>query len=374
MLKIIHVSDTHLGYAAYRKVDEESGLNQREVDVYNVFERFVDMVLDIEPDAVLHSGDLFDSVRPTNRALSFALDQLIRITKAGIPVVVIAGNHSTPRLRETGSVLKVFEHMSGIYPVYRGRLERIEVGDMTVQAIPHSEGDGLHDQLQSLRPTGDSSYDVAMLHGGVVGLGVFKMDEFNEQLINSSYLREDFDYIALGHYHEYSEVTANACYSGSTEHFSFSEAGHRKGFLEIDLENNKRRFHELPARAMLDLDPIDASKMDHSTLQKEIVELLEGNDLEGKVVRLVVRNIPSSTYRALDFHRIDLLSSEAAHFERKFEMKQEGISVQWSSSKIDSLEHEFVTFLEHYPVENQDKDELQEMGLEYLKRGLEGSD
>ncbi len=123
-LKIIHVADTHIGFAAYRKVCEDEGaykgLNQREVDVYRVFESFVDEVLKARPDAVLHAGDPFDTVRPTNRALSFALEQLLRISDAGIPVVMIAGNHSTPRLRETGSVFRLFEHLKGVHPVYKG--------------------------------------------------------------------------------------------------------------------------------------------------------------------------------------------------------------------------------------------------------------
>ncbi|MEM3059562.1 MAG: metallophosphoesterase [Methanomassiliicoccales archaeon] len=73
-MKIAHISDTHLGYTAYSKVDEETSLNQREIDVFNAFRRVIDEILKIKPDLVLHSGDLFDSVRPTNRALSFAIE------------------------------------------------------------------------------------------------------------------------------------------------------------------------------------------------------------------------------------------------------------------------------------------------------------
>ena len=40
-MKILHVSDTHLGYSAYRKVTED-GVNQREIDTYRAFEQFVD--------------------------------------------------------------------------------------------------------------------------------------------------------------------------------------------------------------------------------------------------------------------------------------------------------------------------------------------
>jgi len=373
ILRILHVSDSHLGYSAYRKVDEDTGLNQREVDVYNAFESFVDKAIDIGPDAVLHSGDLFDTVRPTNRALSFAIDQLIRLTEEGIPVVVIAGNHSTPRLRETGSVMRVFDHMRGIHPVYKGILERIRLGDMTVHALPHCEGDRLHEQLGELRADETSRYNVAMMHGGVVGLGVFKMDEFNETMINSSYLRDDMDYIALGHYHEFSEIAGNACYSGSIERLSFSEAGQRKGFLEIDLKEGERTFHELPTRPMIDLGPIDAGQMDHEELMDSILTSLDRDDLEGSIVRLVINRISPSVYRAMDFHEIEAMTSRMMHFERRFQMRQEGVSIQWTSTSIDSLEHEFITFLERYPVEGVDKDALQSTGLEYLKRGLEGS-
>ena len=36
----IHLSDTYLGYSDFNKVDSKTGLNQREVDVCNVFDKF----------------------------------------------------------------------------------------------------------------------------------------------------------------------------------------------------------------------------------------------------------------------------------------------------------------------------------------------
>ena len=82
-MKIVHVSDTHIGFSAYRKVDDETGINQREMDIYRRFAEFADKAIEIHPDLVIHSGDLFDSVRPSNRAISVALDNLARITAAG---------------------------------------------------------------------------------------------------------------------------------------------------------------------------------------------------------------------------------------------------------------------------------------------------
>ena len=115
-MRIAHIADTHVGFYAYRRSDPETGINQREVDVYRAFVRMVDSLIEKRPDLVLHAGDLFDSVRPSNRALSVVLEQLLRLSREKIPVVLIAGNHSTPRLRETGSVFRLFEHIEGVHP------------------------------------------------------------------------------------------------------------------------------------------------------------------------------------------------------------------------------------------------------------------
>jgi DNA repair protein SbcD/Mre11 len=373
-MKIVHVSDTHIGFSAYRKVDEETGINQREMDVYRRFAEFADKAIEIHPDLVIHSGDLFDSVRPSNRAISVALDNLARITEADIPVVVIAGNHSTPRLRETGSVFRILEHVHGLRAVYSGIYERVVQGDLTVHAVPHNEGDVLFAELDKVRPDAGAKYNVETLHAGISGLNVFKMGEFNETIVPSSYMRQDMDYIALGHYHSYSSVADNAFYAGSTERLSFAEADEAKGFILVDLDTKKRKFIKLAAREMMDLGPIDATGMDAASFMDEITNVLEAVSMEGRIVRLIVNRVPSALYKAIDFNRILQKGSSATHFEPKFEVVQENSSVQWKSANIDSLESEYSTFLDQYPVERVSKDDVRAKGLEYLKRGLEGSD
>jgi len=372
-MRIVHVSDTHLGFSAYSKVDEQTGLNQREMDFYDAFESFVDQVLELRPDAVLHSGDLFDSVRPTNRALVFALEQFIRIADQGIPVVVIAGNHSTPKLRETGSVFKIFDHLDQIYPIYKEEYEKVQLDELTVHALPHCDTERMVAELGKMSPS-PTKYNVAMLHTGITSLQVFRMGEFNESIVSSSYLRPDFDYIALGHYHNFCEVTKNAYYSGSTERLSFSEAAEKKGFVIIDLERNKKEFHELRTRSMLDLPPIDARHTDFAQLRKMIASTLEKEDVQGKIVRLSVKEIPYELYKEIDFHWLRSLASKAMHFEQKFDILQETGAVQASGSSIDSLEREWVSFLDGYPMSRGNKDRIKERGLEYMAKGVGESD
>lgn len=120
-MKIIHLADTHLGFRQYAgKLDLDRGLNQRECDVYDAWQRAVDIAIDRNPGLVIHAGDLFDSSRPTPFAITQALDGFRRLREAGIPVVVIAGNHSTARFRSAhGSVFQILERF-GIHAVWNG--------------------------------------------------------------------------------------------------------------------------------------------------------------------------------------------------------------------------------------------------------------
>lgn len=74
-MKIVHLSDTHLGYSNFDKVND-LGVNFREQDFYDAFERVVSQILEIKPSIVIHSGDFFHRPSPSNRAMTFALEQL----------------------------------------------------------------------------------------------------------------------------------------------------------------------------------------------------------------------------------------------------------------------------------------------------------
>src|SRR5688572_20491417 len=111
MVRLAHFSDTHLGFAAHARTDPKTDINLREQDFYDAFNRTIDAILGQNPDLIVHAGDLFDTVRPSNRAINICLDGFKKLSKSGIPTVVIAGNHETPRIRTTGSILKALGHL-----------------------------------------------------------------------------------------------------------------------------------------------------------------------------------------------------------------------------------------------------------------------
>jgi len=371
-MKILHVSDTHLGYSAYRKVTED-GVNQREIDAYDAFKQFVDYAIKSKPDIVIHAGDLFDSVRPNNRAITFAIEQIIRLSKKDIPFVVIAGNHEHPKLKETGHIFSVFGHIDQVYPIYNAKYETLPLSinkeKITIHAIPQCELKKQFDEeLKKIKVDSKSDYNIFLSHGAVTGIKEFSMNEFNELVIPTKIIEKDFDYVALGHYHKYTKLSDNAFYSGSTERFTFVDAEDKKGFIELELRDGKLKhtFVELKNRPMVDQKPVKCSNLRLDEVMKKIKQIIREIEPSGKTFRITLENIPVNIYRGLDFSEIRKMSSEAVHCEIKANVSKEDELRPSATSKIDALANEFKRFLGNQDLD--EKETLLELGIGYIEK------
>lgn len=365
-MKVVHLSDTHLGYSNYSKVDPETGVNQREADFYRAFEQAVDRIVDMRPDAVIHAGDLFDTVRPQNRAIETALRQLIRLSEADIPTVLISGNHSTPRLRETGNILGIFDHLEGVHPVYEPRPNSIAIGDLTVHAVPHSASPSVSELLAEVEPSPETRFNIVTLHVGIAGSDAYRMDEFNEQMVAPGDIPEGVDYVALGHYHRYSEVADMMYYSGSTERHGFGEIGQDKGFIELDLGSGTVEFHRLDVRGMVDLEPVDATNMSSLEVFDAIRDRVEQGDVRDKIVRLRVTGVRSETGRALDVASARRVGAEALHFDLRIERLGDDRVAADGDTAIGSLRDEYRRYVEGLDMPKKRKHRLLELGDPYF--------
>ena len=364
----MHISDTHLGFSAYSKLDPVEGINQREADVYRAFEQAIDKAIELRPDLVVHSGDLFDTVRPQNRAIDFALRQLIRLSEAGIETVLISGNHSTPRLRETGNIFRIFEHLKGIHPVHEPGASKVVVGKATIHAVPHSSSPGLAEVVSKLKPSKESEFDVMVLHAGILDSDTYKMDEFNEQSVPMRALGDGWDYIALGHYHRFAEVGQQACYAGSTERLGFGEAGQVKGIVEVDLDRHKAKLHELRIREMLDLPPLDASNLASSEILRQARDSVSSSSIDDKIVRLAITNVASDAYKSLDVSAIRRLGASALHFELKVDRLDAEGKHEAGEAQIGLLADEFRKYVTKLDMPDEKKKKVVELGLPYLAK------
>jgi DNA repair protein SbcD/Mre11 len=320
-VKIVHLSDTHLGFRQLHRVND-AGRNEREQDVYDAFERAIDKIIELAPAVAIHSGDLFDSYHPSSAALGVALDGLRRLREVGIPIVVIAGNHSSPRVAATEHIFGVLERFGGAHVVY-GATRDVRVGDIAVHAIPHdNDPQRLADALRRARPSADADFNVLVAHVGLDGLGKVVGAEAGSVTVSGEVLTGtgDFDYIALGHLHKFAPACGNAAYAGSLERLSWADDAPVKGIVEVDLAAGPRsldylQLHPLEGRRFVTLEPVDAATVPN--LSDAIIARADGVDLARAMVRLSVRNVSVADWNAVDHKAIASAYADCLHFERE---------------------------------------------------------
>jgi hypothetical protein len=329
-VKVAHLADPHLGARQYHR-QTSAGINQREADVARAFRLAVDGVIAARPDLVVVAGDLFHSVRPTNAAIVFAFRQLQRLREAlpDAPIVLVAGNHDTPRSVETGSILRLFEELGVDVAADEARRLVYPKLDLSVLAVPH-QALVSPSARPPLRPEGAESRQLLVLHGEIEG--VFPFDrtsvEYGGAVIGLNELAPtDWSYIALGHYHVRHQVAPRAWYAGALEYVSpnlwgelADEArhGHRtKGWLLADLDSDTVAHQPIePARAILDLPPIPGEGMAAVALDRLIGDRLAQvpGGIADKILRLRVYDVPRHVARELDHAAIRGYKAEALHF------------------------------------------------------------
>ena len=181
----------------------------------NGFRQAIDRIIDrVRPDAVLHSGDLFDHSHPTPHAIDFAMRQIRRLGEANIPLVVVEGDHSAPRIAGQGQVLRLLLHLPHIHVVC-GDYAQVEIGDLAIHVVPHRaaargfEFDPKHLDVRKA--------NILLSHAVADGLPYYQTKRYAAPLAVRD-VAGLFDYVALGHCHRYCQVknTNRAFYSGTT--------------------------------------------------------------------------------------------------------------------------------------------------------------
>ncbi|MBL8987250.1 MAG: DNA repair exonuclease [Gemmatimonadetes bacterium] len=326
---LAHLADIHLGYRQYYR-QTAAGINQREADVARAFARAIDGVVAKRPDVVVVAGDLFHSVRPTNQAIVHCFHQFQRL-KEGLPrarVVVIAGNHDTPRATETGTILRLFAEL-GI-EVVTDQAERLVFPelDLAVLAAPHPAI--VAAERHRLEPQGTERYQVLVVHGEVDGL--FPLDRWWAEpggaLLDPTELAQGgWSYVALGHYHVMREVKPRIWYAGALDYVTPNPWGELieqqktgvpgKGWLLVDLDSGRveRQYIE-GARRLIDLKAIDGRDRTAAELDQAIQERLASvkGGIDDQLVRLVVHDVPRHLARDLDHAAIRAAKAKALHF------------------------------------------------------------
>ena len=88
-MRLLHISDWHLGRVTYTC--------PRSPDHDRVIREITEIARDFRPHLICHTGDVFDSLRPSYPDLMRGVDALQALA-AIAPVLVVCGNHDSPAL------------------------------------------------------------------------------------------------------------------------------------------------------------------------------------------------------------------------------------------------------------------------------------
>ena len=368
-MKLCHFSDSHLGAGESHRRRGTSGLTERQEDVINGFVAAVDRIIAIGPDLCIHSGDLFDSVRPLNRIMAIAAEQLHRLAaEAGIPTVVISGNHDTPRQSHVGAPLEVFSRIDNLFVAASGQLEIFEPAQGKIYALPHCHSAAaLQEQLAGCIPDDSAAFNILVMHGVAAGMPEFSMADLSELEIPLDVM-DRFDYTALGHYHNFRQVADRAWYAGSTERLSQLERDVAKGFVVVDLNPLAVEFQEVPTRRMITLPDIDAADIRGDQLIEAIREQVASHDAGDTIVRLTVRNATPETLNTLPAETLAELKRQAFSLEVKFEKAERYDETrQFGRAAIGRLDHAFAQYVDSVDLGGFDRQRLLDTALKYLE-------
>src|SRR4030066_1293096 len=93
MLTILHFADAHIDMANYGRHDTLSGMPMRVQDFLKSLDTIVNTAIAEKVDLVLFAGDAYKDRNPTPTFQREWGRRIIRLSKAGIPTLLLVGNH-----------------------------------------------------------------------------------------------------------------------------------------------------------------------------------------------------------------------------------------------------------------------------------------
>ena len=148
-MKAIHTADWHLS-AQRNRIDADTGLNSRLIDFYRCARFTIEDGLNRGAQLVLHAGDAFHGCRPSPSEVRLLREALRPALEAGVPVVLLLGNHDAPRSPAEKHALDLVRETPGLLVIDRPALLNVWQGPdgVTVEPTDLATPDGRDLALQ----------------------------------------------------------------------------------------------------------------------------------------------------------------------------------------------------------------------------------
>ncbi|MGD2164114.1 MAG: exonuclease SbcCD subunit D [Anaerolineae bacterium] len=348
-IRLLHFADIHIGMENYGGMDSETGLNKRVLDFVDRFDELVDYGLERHVDLVIFAGDAYKERNPNPTYQRAFAERVKRLADAGVPVVLLVGNHDLPTMERRATTVDIFsaldvrnvvvgrdyevhtiETRSGRvqvatvpYPIrqrllvdddYRGL--SIDELDKALQRIVTTTIEDLRQKLNPDLPAVLAAH--LSVSNATYGSERNVMIGRDAVVLKSALDDAAWDYVALGHVHKHQSLNEDhqppIVYAGSLERIDFGEEDDPKGFCWVELGcrgalDTTWEFVKVDARRFV---TVRADVREADEPLKALQGEMDRHDLKDAVVRLVVKLREEQEPSMRDYQLRQLLSD--AHY------------------------------------------------------------
>lgn len=347
MPRVLHFADAHIDMANYGRHDPETGLPLRVLDFLKSLDTIVDTAVNERVDLVIFAGDAYKDRAPAPTFQREWDRRVMRLSKAGIPTLLLVGNHDVSPAAGRAFAVSEFDtlevpHVRVLSKPCLLTPEDLEGVPLQVIALPWVSRSNLLAALGDTEELPENIYEEAekrltillnqlidqadpslplilTAHASIQGAlyGTERSVMLGGDLVLSGGLVRDprLDYVALGHIHKAQDLNPNqqppVIYPGSIERIDFGEAADRKGFVIADV---KKKHTTVDWRWLTGIRPF-VDRFITLRSDQDIPGQLEaalGNVemLDGAIVRLIIE-YPREWEAMIDESRLRELAAKA---------------------------------------------------------------
>lgn len=347
-IRLIHFADLHIGVESYGRLDPNTGVNERVLDFLRRFDELIEYALAQEADAVIFAGDAFKTRTPTPTYQRAFARRVKKLADAGIPVLLLVGNHDLPSMVQQASSVEIFRTLDvpNVVVGWREEIHRLETrhGPFQVATVPypavqrllaHDQYRGLSleqldralqaivaDNIHALAAQVDPSIPAVLaahisVAGATYGSERSVMIGRDAIVLKSALADPVWDYVALGHIHLHQSLNEGGyppiVYAGSLERIDFGEEGQPKGFCQVELARGATTWEFVPLKAR-PFVTVRADVRNADDPLAAIREAVAARRLEEAVVRLYLKLRPEQEALVRDREVRAILSEAGAYF------------------------------------------------------------
>lgn len=399
MVKILHFADAHIDMANFGRHDPESGLPMRVMDFLKSLDEIVDTAIAEKVDMVLFAGDTYKDRSPVPTFQREWGRRIMRLSRAGIPTLLLTGNHDISPASSRAHAIHEFETLEVPYVHVVNKPSLLGPQDLDgvpvqIIALPWVTRSGMMASLdfsaentvdileklelaitrfiQGCFQDIDPSLPVVMAaHASIAGAkyGNERTIMLGKDLVLPPALVRDprLDYVALGHIHKWQDLNPGAhppvIYPGSIERVDFGEAGEDKYFVIAEVAKDKTKVDWRQLKHIRPFIDLAITLEDDQQINDRVQALLPSRErLEGAIVRLVLSYprelealIDESALRALAAPAFEFHFVKRPHLSSRVRLPEgretssltplELLDIYWKSSHISDEVRESLTGL-----------------------------